>query len=99
MISEAYDNDFGFTFTTKEKVVESSGMVSSKEVKDLESQIKKLTIDHQKQLQKLEKLILPLLRNLLNNPECEYIVWKDREEPIKQQIKKILEITQPGVTL
>ena len=99
MISEAYDNDFGFTFTTKEQVVNSSGMVSSKEIKVLESEIKQLKSEHAKQLNKLEKLILPLLRNLLNNPECEYIVWKDREEPIKQQIKKILEITQPGVTL
>ena len=45
-------------------------------------------------LMKVEKLIMPLLYNLLKNKEKDYIFWPNREPIIKTQIEKILEITR-----
>jgi hypothetical protein len=45
-------------------------------------------------LLKVENLIVPLLNNLMKNPEKEYIKWPNRVEKIQAQIQKILEITR-----
>ncbi len=43
---------------------------------------------------KVEELIIPLLNNLMKNPEKEYIKWPNRVEKIQAQIQKILEVTR-----
>jgi ElaB/YqjD/DUF883 family membrane-anchored ribosome-binding protein len=40
-------------------------------------------------VQGLRKMIMPLLENLMKNPEKDTIVWPDREKRIKQFIKKM----------
>ena len=45
-------------------------------------------------LKKLEEMIMPLLVNLMKNPEKEYIYWPNRTEKIKDQIDKILKLTR-----
>lgn len=45
-------------------------------------------------LLKLERLIMPLLQNLLKNKDKEYIFWPNREPIIKAQMEKVLEITR-----
>lgn len=45
-------------------------------------------------LLKVEKMIMPLLQNLLKNKDKEYIFWPNREPIIKAQMEKILEITR-----
>lgn len=37
----------------------------------------------------LRKMIMPLLNNLMKNPEKDTIVWPNREKTIKQFIKKM----------
>ena len=37
----------------------------------------------------LRKMIMPLLNNLMKNPEKDTIVWPDREKKIKAFIKKM----------
>lgn len=49
---------------------------------------------YKKQMQALEKLILPFMKNLMKNPEAETIKWPNRVEPIKKQIDKITAITK-----
>lgn len=49
---------------------------------------------YKKQMQSLEKLILPILKNLMKNPENETIKWPNRTEAIKTQIAKITAITK-----
>lgn len=49
---------------------------------------------YKKQMQGLEKLILPFLKNLLKNPNVDTIKWPNREGPIKAQIEKITAITK-----
>lgn len=45
-------------------------------------------------LQQVELLIMPLLNNLMKNPEKEYIHWPNRQAIIKKQIDRILAITR-----
>ncbi len=45
-------------------------------------------------LKEVEDLILPLLYNLMKNPEKEYIHWPNRTPIIDQQIEKITAITR-----
>jgi len=45
-------------------------------------------------LKDVENLILPLLFNLMKNPEKAYINWPNREAVIKKQIDKITAITR-----
>lgn len=45
-------------------------------------------------LLKVENLVIPLLNNLMKNPEKEFIKWPNRVEKIQTQIQKILEVTR-----
>jgi hypothetical protein len=45
-------------------------------------------------LKQLEEMIMPLLVNLMKNPEKEYIYWPNRTEKIQDQIDKILKLTR-----
>ena len=50
--------------------------------------------DVKAKLNALEKLILPLLVNLMKNPEKDTIKWPGRAPIIEKQIEKILAITR-----
>ena len=50
--------------------------------------------DVKAKLTSLEKLILPLLVNLMKNPEKDTIKWPGRAPIIEKQIEKILAITR-----
>lgn len=77
-------NDFGFTAVHEQDVVD-----------PIISEVKTSADDQTKQkLQALEKMILPLLVNLMKNPEKEYIHWPNRVPLIEKQIEKILAITR-----
>jgi hypothetical protein len=49
---------------------------------------------YKKQMQTLEKMIVPVLKNLMKNPESDTIKWPNRVEAIKGQIAKITAITR-----
>lgn len=78
------NNDFGFTAVNESEVVEPI-VNEVKTSSDSEAKSK---------MQSLEKLILPLLVNLMKNPEKEYIHWPNRVPLIEKQIEKILAITR-----
>jgi len=42
----------------------------------------------------VEALILPLLTNLMKNPQKEYIHWPNRTEKLQAQIDKITTLTR-----
>lgn len=46
-------------------------------------------------LKKVEALIMPLLSNLLKNPDKDFIKWPNRKPIIEAQISKLLAITRP----
>lgn len=88
------DNDFGFTAVDADYIAKLNSLQPVAKAENLSVEIQKLKESNQHKLAMLEKLIIPLLENLLKNPEKEYILWKDREKPIKAQIDKILSVTR-----
>jgi len=45
-------------------------------------------------LQEVERMIVPLLTNLMKNPQKEYIHWPNRSEKLQSQIDKITAATR-----
>jgi len=45
-------------------------------------------------VQQLEEIIMPLLINLKNTSDKEYIFWPDREPAIDKEIQRVLAITR-----
>ena len=80
LLSDDTFGDFDFTFADEVEVSEVSGV--SDDVKS--------------KMEKVEKLVLPILYNLKKNPERDYIVWDGakRIAACEAQIQRILEITR-----
>jgi len=60
----------------------------------LEAERDKMESEVKSNLIELEQLIVPLLVNLMKNPEKEYIYWPNRKEKIQEQIDKVLSLTR-----
>lgn len=60
----------------------------------IEMERQKLIEETGAKLVELEKMIVPLLVNLMRNPEKEYIYWPNRKEKIQEQIDKVLSLTR-----
>ena len=60
----------------------------------LEVERDKMEDEVKKNLKTLEQLIMPLLVNLMKNPEKEYIYWPNRTAKIQEQIDKVLTLTR-----
>lgn len=89
-------NDFGFTAVDEEEVAEP--IITDVEVsasKDLEKRLQQVSEQHAAKLLEVEKLIVPLLMNLLKDADTkEYIKWPNRRPVIEKQIEKIISITR-----
>lgn len=77
-------NDFGFTAVDESEVADPL-------VNQVATSANQTT---QQKLQAIEKLVIPLLVNLMKNPEKEYIHWPNRVPMIEKQMEKILAITR-----
>lgn len=51
-------------------------------------------LDYKDRLLECEKLILPLLQNLMKNEDKEYIYWPNRKVIIQSQIDRLQKITK-----
>ena len=60
----------------------------------LDAERQNMTTEVQANLKELEQLIMPLLVNLMKNPEKEYIYWPNRTAKIQEQIDKVLTLTR-----
>jgi hypothetical protein len=60
----------------------------------LEAERDKMEAEVKVNLKTLEQLIMPLLVNLMKNPEKEYIYWPNRTAKIQEQIDKVLTLTR-----
>lgn len=60
----------------------------------LDSMRTKMQEDVKSRLTEVEKLIMPLLVNLMKNTDKEYIYWPNRKDKIQEQIDKILALTR-----
>ena len=94
--------DFGFTFSESDGGASVPPTASNEDLKLLQDKVDSL-INTQSQLleekykaklKEVEALILPLLYNLMKNPDKAYIKWEGREAVIKKQIERITAITR-----
>tara|TARA_R100000734_G_C3318868_1_gene113615 strand:- start:2637 stop:3044 length:408 start_codon:yes stop_codon:yes gene_type:complete len=60
----------------------------------LDAERKQMEEEVASKLVKIEQLIMPLLVNLMKNPEKEYIYWPNRIEKLQEQVDKVLELTR-----
>ena len=60
----------------------------------LDAERQNMTTEVQANLKELEQLIMPLLVNLMKNPEKEYIYRPNRTAKIQDQIDKVLALTR-----
>lgn len=72
-------DDFGFTFENE----------NNQELLSSQEQIK----DLQNRLKAVEKMFLPLLENLMKDPDKEMIKWPNRKPILEKQIKKLKKLT------
>lgn len=99
--------DFGFTAVDAEELglaatppTPPTPVIQSQELKDIKNQLEAiqagvLTRDEcRAKLQAVEKLVVPLLTNLMKNPDKPYIKWEGRAEKLAAQIDKITAITR-----
>jgi hypothetical protein len=70
--------DFGFTTVNEEELEVIQEASASAEQASAEK------IELESRLHKLHKTILPLLENLKNNPEKDYIHWPNRSDKIEE---------------
>lgn len=61
------------------------------EVEERKEQLKQI---YKNRMIDIEKLVLPLLYNLMKNPEKEYILWPNRVDALNKQIAKIISVTK-----
>jgi hypothetical protein len=71
------DDDFGFTFTDSK---EAQTKIISNEDRAIAAETK---------LEGLREMIMPLLKNLMKNPEKDTILWPNRDKKIKEFIQKM----------
>jgi len=70
--------DFGFT------LVDEDELSISQELKNVELTATNDVTALQKKVDELYDAIKPLLNNLMQNPEKEYILWPNRVEKVKE---------------
>jgi hypothetical protein len=81
----ADSNDFGFTFSHEDELIENNQNYSS-----LQAEVD----DLKKRLTALNKIFLPLLENLAKDPDKPMIKWPNRKEMIDKQIQKLKTLTK-----
>ncbi len=91
-LTELNENfDFGFSALSEEELKETEKQLQhaiktqTSELKEASEQVK--IID--KKLKGIKDMIMPLLNNLMANPEKEYIYWPNRTEKIQQFIQRL----------
>jgi hypothetical protein len=85
-MDDEYFNDFGFTAVDEQEL-------DAVQSKDLEKQALAGSLSEcQDRLDKLYRSFQPLLENLQENPEKDYIWWPNRSEKVQQFAKHIEKI-------
>lgn len=93
--------DFGFTGVSEAEYNSQITNVETKvkteaelTVKQIEAQKDQIQAELSEKIEDLEKIIMPLLVNLLKTSDKEYIYWPNRKDTVQGQIDKVLSITR-----
>ena len=99
--SEYLDFDFGFTGVSEEeyegqiKQVEQTVSVEARQkIQEIEAEKDRSVSNLEGKVTELEKIIMPLLVNLIKTADKEYIYWPNRQQKVQSMIDRVLEITR-----
>jgi transcription initiation factor IIE alpha subunit len=93
-VEEKIDRVLNMELHELNAAVQSQGESLSTVLDEVEERANATREECKEKLQAVERLILPLLTNLMKNPEKSYIKWEGRAEKIAAQIDKITAITR-----
>jgi hypothetical protein len=101
-IPKEYMNyDFGFTGVSEDDYKSQISSVETKvktesaqQIQQIESEKDRLQAELTEKVEDLEKIIMPLLVNLLKTSDKEYIYWPNRKDTVQDQIDRVLAITR-----
>jgi hypothetical protein len=93
-VEEKIDRVLNMELHELNAAVQSQGENLSTVLDEVEERANATREECKEKLQAVERLILPLLTNLMKNPEKSYIKWEGRAEKIAAQIDKITAITR-----
>jgi hypothetical protein len=82
--------DFGFSAVNEDEL--ESIKILEKKAKDTEF----IAADTQDKLQRMYSMVLPLIDNLMQDPDKSYIHWPNRKEKLHLFKSKLLEILEEG---
>lgn len=78
------EDDFGFSLVSEDELKEyENKLLQQVEQKDGQVQ------EYNDKLQGVRNMIMPLLNNLMANPDKHYLYWPNRTEKIQQFIKRL----------
>jgi len=82
------DDDFGFSLVSEEEIKEYENKMLQ-EVQQKHQEVVKSKEEIANKLQGMRAMIMPLLNNLMANPDKHYLYWPNRTDKIKAFIKKL----------
>jgi len=93
-IEQKMDKVLSMELTELSSAVSEQGSNFQTVLSEIEERISAEKAVSRNKLIEVEGMIIPLLNNLMKNPEKEFIKWPNRVEKIQAQIQKILQITR-----
>ena len=93
-VEEKMDRVLNMELHELNATLQSQGHSLDTVLQEVEQRVNATRDECKAKLQEAERLILPLLQNLLKNPEKKYILWENRAERISTQIDRITAVTR-----
>jgi chromosome segregation ATPase len=93
-VEEKIDRVLNMELHEMNAALQSQGQNISSVLDEVEERSNATREECREKLQAVEKLILPLLQNLMKNPSKPYIKWENRTEKLATQIDKITAVTR-----
>jgi hypothetical protein len=93
-VEEKIDRVLNMELHEMNAALQSQGENLSSVLDEVEERANATREECKEKLQAVERMILPLLINLMKNPEKEYIHWPNRSDKISAQIDKITTLTR-----
>lgn len=88
-------NDYGFSTVTEPVEIQNNTKTLEEKIEAINRKLEGISSPGSKDdAKRIEKIIVPFLEKLCENPETEYIRWPNREPIIRSLIKQIKEIAK-----
>lgn len=93
-VEEKIDKMLNMELSELTASVQEQGQNISAVLDEVEERTNAMRDECKARMGEVERLILPLLTNLMKNPQKEYIHWPNRSERLQAQIDKITALTR-----